>query len=450
METFILSEKVHFLPIPKTDDFVAFHSFFGNAVRISRETYSSLLTVNKSLSRQTILRKFSISRETLNHLIAIGFLKSSLENTDGVIRERLERRMEKARKGMLIRSLRFLSSGCNIACGYCSIAQLQKERVRKAKFTSLLTIDAAGKFLNLVKTGEHKTAFVRFFGGEPIIDWDAYRDAILFLEMERGDVELKYTLNTNGMLITDEIARFLKEHSITTIVSLDGAKRQHDRFRKFRNGTGTYTHVRRGIEVLQRNNVSFKLNAVLHNGNINHIEDVVMEAKSLGINDIGIDDLCFLGNNRKYTLVDAQAKVKSLTAAYEFGKKVGVGVSGAWTGFRSFTKEKDPIPYCFGNGEELCLNAKGQIFPCYGFLEPIGTIDLIRNCFSNPLYLELAARIPGNIPFCNGCEFQGPCAGECAADMASFKNPSQFRDERCKIRKELFEHVLVSTAQESI
>lgn len=129
-------------------------------------------------------------------------------------------------------------------------------------------------------------------------------------------------------------------------------------------------------------------------------------------------------------------------------KKSGITVSGAWAGFRSFTKEKHPIPYCFGNGEELCVDASGKIFPCYGFPESIGSIDSLEKCFSNPLYLELSTRIPGNIPFCDNCEFQGPCAGECAAEMRMEDN-LQSSAPRCKIRKELFKHILVSTTREA-
>lgn len=448
METFVLSKQVRFLPINGTGTFVAFHSFFGNAIKIEKETYLSLLSLDSPHSRRKISQKFSISRETLNHLVAIGFLESSDENIEAIIKERLQRRLERAQSGLLIRSLRFLSSYCNIACKYCSIAQLQPEKTTKTKFTASFAIEAARKFIEMVKAGGHKTAHIRFFGGEPLLDWIAYKAAIFFLEGEREDVELKFTLNTNGVLITDEIAKFLKEHAIITIISLDGTQNQHDVFRKFRTGEGTYKHVKNGIEILQRNNVQFKLNATLHNENINRVGDIVAVAKSFGVTDLGIDNLCFLENDKAFKPADIHAKTQAIISAYEFGKKIGVNVSGAWTGFRSFTKEKNPIPYCFGNGEELCINAEGQIFPCYGFQEPIGTIEQIRDCFSHPLYLELATRIPGNIPFCNGCEFQGPCAGECAADMILIKSPSYLQNERCKIRRELFKYLLISTATE--
>ncbi len=447
METFILSKRVRFLPIPKTEDFVAYHSFFGNAVKIDRETYSSLISINSPLSRRAISRKFSISKETLGHLIAIGFLEDHAENQEEIVQRRLEKRMEKAKNGMLIRSLRFLSSGCNISCDYCSIGQLQRKKVKSGKFALSLAISAIEKFIGLVKKGEHKTAYVRFFGGEPVLDWEVFRNSIVFLEKERVNVEVKYTLNTNGMLITDEIARFLKNRLITVVISMDGTKEQHDIFRKNRNGSGTYSSVEKGIEVLRRNGVPFKLNAVLHNGNVNRVEDVVSIAKSLGAIELGIDDLCFIENNGEWTPTDVNLRIKAIIDAYDFGKKIGMNVSGAWTGFRSFTIEKNPIPYCFGNGEELCVDAKGQIFPCYGFNEPMVTLDRFQDCFSNPLYLKLAARIPGNIPLCRECDFEGPCAGECAAEMDLIGNSSQILEERCRIRKELFKHLLISNAQ---
>lgn len=447
METFVLSKRVNFFPIPQTNEFVAFHSLFGNAIKIDNETRESLLNINSGSSRKKISRRFSISKEVLGHLITIGFLESSEENIDQIMKQRLNERLEKARNGKLIRSLRFFSSGCNIQCDYCSIKKLGWKEKRR-RFTGSLVTKISEEFINLVKGSEYKTAYVRFFGGEPLLDWDVFQQAVLFIEEIKQDVNVKYHLNTNGMLISDNIARFIKEHSITTIISLDGTEFQHNEFRKFKNGSGTYSQVENGIKTLKRNEVPFKLNAVLHEENFQHVEDVVSIAKTLGAYELGLDDLCFLENGSRCTAMDISTRIKSLIKAFEFGKTIGMNVSGAWAGFRSFTKEKNPIPYCFGNGEELCINSKGEIFSCYGFSEPIGTILSLRDCFSNPLYLKLAGRIPGNIQLCRDCEFQGPCAGECSADMKSL-NGLEFMNEKCKLRKELFRHILISTAQQT-
>ena len=67
-------------------------------------------------------------------------------------------------------------------------------------------------------------AYIIFFGGEPLLAFDQIRHAVsLFLEKEKtGGKKLKFSLTTNGRLLSGEILDFLDTHCFTLVLSYDG------------------------------------------------------------------------------------------------------------------------------------------------------------------------------------------------------------------------------------
>ena len=67
---------------------------------------------------------------------------------------------------------------------------------------------------------------VIFYGGEPLLNLPAVKSAMETIETLRsvGDLPAgtQMTLITNGVRVTADIARFLKTHDVTAVVSLDG------------------------------------------------------------------------------------------------------------------------------------------------------------------------------------------------------------------------------------
>ena len=69
---------------------------------------------------------------------------------------------------------------------------------------------------------------VTFYGGEPLLEFDLLKQAVLFAE-ETGHqtgINPDFQVTTNGTLLTDDRIRFLVDHDIFVTVSLDGNKRR--------------------------------------------------------------------------------------------------------------------------------------------------------------------------------------------------------------------------------
>jgi len=78
---------------------------------------------------------------------------------------------------------------------------------------------------------------VSFFGGEPLLAWDVIQEAVSYgehLARQRGS-RAKFHITTNGTLLNVDKARFVKQHGISLLVSLDGHRQIHDHWRPFRS-----------------------------------------------------------------------------------------------------------------------------------------------------------------------------------------------------------------------
>lgn len=59
-------------------------------------------------------------------------------------------------------------------------------------------------------------------------------------EGKKNNKNLRFSLTTNGVLLTDDKIEFLNKNKISLIISLDGPKNVNDRFRKLKNGEGSF------------------------------------------------------------------------------------------------------------------------------------------------------------------------------------------------------------------
>ena len=120
--------------------------------------------------------------------------------------------------------------GCNFDCSYC----FQDHRSRK-------TIDPGTAALILVKCANYNGALLRsgrgtvevhWHGGEPLLaGLDFFRE-MLRVQTRFPGVSFINRLQTNGSLLTDEIAEFLVEQRFQVGFSLDGPQEINDRQRR--------------------------------------------------------------------------------------------------------------------------------------------------------------------------------------------------------------------------
>jgi len=153
---------------------------------------------------------------------------------------------------------------CNIACTYCYLRHRGDRSVMSDKTLGMVFERVfASRWLGLALS-------VIWHAGEPLVLPVAYyRDAFDRIERWRPQaLNLRHSIQTNGMLITAEWCELIRQHNVGIGVSLDGSRRLHDLYRRTRSGGGTFDRTMAGIHLLRQHGVDFHVITVLSNDSL--------------------------------------------------------------------------------------------------------------------------------------------------------------------------------------
>jgi len=155
------------------------------------------------------------------------------------------------------------SSNCNLCCKYCFYHSLAKSR--KTKSYGYMDIDLLEKIVKKSLAFSNKNCTFAFQGGEPtLIGLDFYRK-LIEMELKYNDKNLAIinAIQTNGISINEEWAKFLSENHFLIGISIDGPKEIHDTNRINNQGEGTFKKVIQAINLLNKYKVEYNILTVV-------------------------------------------------------------------------------------------------------------------------------------------------------------------------------------------
>lgn len=145
-----------------------------------------------------------------------------------------------------------VASRCNINCSYCYVYNMGDDGwADMPNQISRETARAVARALKDLSCLQSRRFAVVLHGGEPLL-LGPHKLRYL-ISMLRGVLpgECALSLQTNGILISDEILDLCSETRTTISVSLDGPRHIHDRFRVGHTGQGTHDKVLAGLARLR-------------------------------------------------------------------------------------------------------------------------------------------------------------------------------------------------------
>ena len=178
------------------------------------------------------------------------------------------------------------TSFCNIDCAYCYLPG----RAVRGKTMDLATVAAVAQLIFNSSLLEGSLDIV-WHAGEPLtLQPDYYAQAIAILEAGRPrNVRLNYGFQTNGTLIDDRWIDFFETYRINVEISLDGPRSLHDRYRRQRNGSGSYARVMNGIAKLQARDYPFHIIGVVTAQTLRQAAELMAFYRSLRPTAVGLN-----------------------------------------------------------------------------------------------------------------------------------------------------------------
>ena len=145
---------------------------------------------------------------------------------------------------------------CNLGCAYCYY--LDKSGIyggREPRMT-LPVLERVTR--ECIEANDVSEVHFVWHGGEPLVmGLDFFRKAVEFQRRYAGGKRIQNSVQTNGTLLTDEWARFFRDHDFLVGISLDGPRDIHDRFRLDLGGRPSFDQVMVGLEKLKEHGVEF-------------------------------------------------------------------------------------------------------------------------------------------------------------------------------------------------
>ncbi len=167
------------------------------------------------------------------------------------------------------------SSRCNLACKYCFYVDSANNRaVGDRGIMTAKTVDVIlKKALDFVDGG---FLHVAFQGGEPLVaGLEFYKNFVLTANsINEKLADITYSVQTNGVLIDENFAKFFAENKFLLGVSLDGNEVLHDLHRVYSNGKGSYKDVLAGISELKKVGADYNIVTVVTKAVANKIQNI--------------------------------------------------------------------------------------------------------------------------------------------------------------------------------
>lgn len=137
-----------------------------------------------------------------------------------------------------------VTNACNLRCSYCYVHKdaAAMDEVTGRRALEMIFRTAAHHGFGAVK--------LKYAGGEPTLNFSLVR----FLHhhatrlAERQGLELRETLISNGVALSDEILAFVAQAGLRLALSLDISRQAHDAHRTFPDGQGSFDRVHHNLE----------------------------------------------------------------------------------------------------------------------------------------------------------------------------------------------------------
>ena len=343
---------------------------------------------------------------------------------------------------------------CNMGCEYCFY--LEKEELFKESKIHRMSESVLKEIIKQTLEQTSSNFSFGWQGGEPtLMGLPFFEKAVEFQQKYgRGQV-VGNGLQTNGILIDQEWATFLKKYNFLVGLSLDGPEHIHDHYRSLKGGQPSWQKVMDRAQLMLKNSVAVNALSVVNDYSVNFPEDIYKFHKELGLSFMQFIPCVETNPNDKSRAApfSVSAEIYGEFICKIFDLWYNDFENGSPTTsvryfdsvFYSYVGMKPPECTLHTScGIYLVVEHNGDVYSCDFFVEPnwkLGNvmqdrlIDLLNSEKQNEFGL-LKADFPKD---CLECKWLKHCYGGCTKDR--IKDPrDKGLDHFCTSHKMFFEH----------
>ncbi len=313
---------------------------------------------------------------------------------------------------------------CNLNCEYCFASQGKYHGDR-----AVMSFEVGKQALDflIANSGTRRNLEVDFFGGEPLMNFEVVKQLVAYARSveKQHNKNFRFTLTTNGLLIDDDVIDFANREMSNVVLSLDGRKEIHDRYRVDYAGNGSWERIvpkfQRLVEA--RGGKDYYMRGTFTHANPDFLNDI-KQMLDLGFNELSMEPVvCASGDPSELTEEDLPIVMDQYEKLAEL----------------MLQKDKEGKPFTFyhymidltggpciykrisgcGSGTEyMAVTPWGDLYPCHQFVgeERFKLGDIWNGVTNKETQAEFAACNVYAHPECRDCWARLYCSGGCAAN----------------------------------
>ena len=313
---------------------------------------------------------------------------------------------------------------CNLNCSYCFASQGKYNGDR-----AVMSFEVGRQALDFLVANSkgRRNLEVDFFGGEPLMNFEVVKQLVAYarkIEKDAGK-NFRFTLTTNGVLIDDDVIDFANSEMSNVVLSLDGRREVHDRYRVDYAGNGSWDKIVPKFQKLveARGGKNYYMRGTFTHANPDFLKDIEVML-DLGFKELSMepvvgpeDDPTALTKEDLPIVLEQYEKLAELMLErhrngdpFTFYHYM-IDLTGGPCIYKR-------ISGCGSGTEYMAVTPWGDLYPCHQFVgdEKFKLGDVWNGVSNTEVQAEFAACNVYTRPECKDCWAKLYCSGGCAAN----------------------------------
>jgi uncharacterized protein len=343
---------------------------------------------------------------------------------------------------------------CNANCPYCYLPTEIKSRGQNMTYPQLQAIvEKAQAYFK----SQNKKGSIIFHGTEPLLNKDN-----LFEIIQTYHTDVFFGLQTNGLLLTEDDAEFIKKYGVNIGISLDSPLEETNDF--LRSGG----HYRKTMDALDwfRGYQGLNVVTTITTYNVHQLKVMVQLLHSKGVSLCLMNPVRGTQQGALALRPDPQVAAANFIAAVEEaiqltkeGRKIVVAdFANILLGIiaPSARVMMCDISPCGGGRRYFAVAANGNAYPCGEFIGADAFVggniftDTVESIVSSANFRKVTARSVDNIPECQSCLFRNMCGSPCPAEMHAADPKMLQKSYYCEFYKRIVQHAFEVIARDDV